>query len=82
VIFYIHGGHHIHYDGDEILPNDLMGKINGITLDILDDYVQIYSLYTEERQPFKICGEMLVYSCFQEDLEEASNQLGLSFSIQ
>jgi fibronectin-binding autotransporter adhesin len=80
--FYIHGDHPIHYNGSEFFPNDLMGKINGISLVILDKYIQIFSLCTNERQPFKISGEMLVYSWKQEQWEEASKRLGLSYTIQ
>ena len=68
--FYIHGDHPILYNGDETLPKDLIGMVNGISKIRMNHMVDIYSICTEERTFIKICGDLNVCTWSLEDFDK------------
>jgi hypothetical protein len=58
--FYIHGAHPIYYNNAEVLPEKLIGQVDGVSVVELKNPVMVYSLCTSNRTFYKMCGELLV----------------------
>jgi hypothetical protein len=80
--FYIHGEHPIEYNGNETLPRNLIGIVNGIELISLDKAINVYTLCTENRTVFKISGELLVYTFERQYIEKITKDHGIIYITQ
>ncbi|NIO44936.1 MAG: hypothetical protein GTN36_05290 [Candidatus Aenigmarchaeota archaeon] len=72
---FIVDGHPIFVDGKEVQPRDFLSK-NGVEEVLLDNYVNVYSLCTDERTFFKVNGDLAV--CTWEE-NECAEKYGYTY---
>ncbi|NIO44940.1 MAG: hypothetical protein GTN36_05310 [Candidatus Aenigmarchaeota archaeon] len=75
---YIVDGHPIYVDGGEVQPRDFLGK-NGVEEVALDDYVNVYSLCTDERTFFKVNGDLAVCTWEENEWNECAEKYGYTY---